>query len=88
MGTLTKKNGHVNTYLALVVALAALLLTFVMFSHDRQKLLLISFAGSAFYAVWGILHHALEGRINMRIALEYILFSTLSFLLFYLVLSL
>jgi hypothetical protein len=82
------KKGHVNSYLALVIALAALLLTFVLFSHDRTKLIIVSFAGSAFYAIWGMVHHALEGRLNSKIALEYILFSTLSFLLFYLVLSL
>jgi len=78
-----KNKGHVNTYLALVVALAALFMSFVLFSHNRPKLLIVALCGTVFYAAWGIIHHLIEDRLTFKIVLEYILFGTLSFLLFY-----
>jgi len=36
---------------------------------------------SLFYPLWGIVHHALEGRLKRTVILEYVLISLFVFLL-------
>lgn len=68
----------------------ALILTFGLMSLYKGQTvnqLYIGGFGCTFYALWGILHHRIEGRLNTLIALEYILISVIAFVLLLLVLS-
>lgn len=68
-------------YLILVFGLAIFLFSFFFFRHQVSTQIYISFFGSLFYAVWGISHHAIEGRLTKLIIAEYSLLSLLAFTL-------
>lgn len=71
----------ITHYLVLVLGLIVFSVVFVVFKFQQVTQAYIAFFGSLFYAAWGILHHALEGRLNKVVALEYILLSALVFIL-------
>jgi hypothetical protein len=78
---------HIIEYMVLVVALVGFICLLVLFRFNKSALLGVSGLGSVFYILWGIIHHALRGRLTRSIAYEYILFGVLVFLLLFTVLS-
>jgi len=78
---------HLTEYIILFIALFIFLVLFIVFRFDRSAQTIISGAGSIFYILWGIIHHAIRERISRTIVWEYVLFGLLIFLLFYTVLS-
>ncbi len=72
---------NLTSYLILFIGLSFGFFMFFLFRYDFEAKIIISAAVSAFYALWGIIHHALEKRLHYTIALEYILFAIFSFLL-------
>jgi hypothetical protein len=63
------------------------MILFFFFRSDRNILRLLSGLISSSYALWGIMHSALEGRLTRLVVLEYLLFGVLVFLLLFIALS-
>ena len=76
---------HVWHYLVLVLGLVTFFSLLYIFSYSTPISLIISFFGSLFYVLWGIIHHALEKRVYKEIVLEYVLIGIFMFLLLTLV---
>ena len=76
---------HAWHYLVLVLGLGAFIALLVVFSYSTPISIVISFLGSLFYVLWGIIHHALEKRLYKEIVLEYVLIGLSMFLLLALV---
>ena len=74
-------------YFVLVFGLLMFFLAFVLFRYQPITQIYIAFFGSLFYAGWGIVHHAAEGRLTRKIALEYVLLALLIFVLIIAVLN-
>lgn len=79
---------HIIEYAVLGIILILFLGFFWYFRFDKTALLVVSAIGSIFYSAWGILHHAIQERLTRLIAIEYILFGFLVFLLFFFVIIL
>jgi hypothetical protein len=78
---------HLVEYTVLIIVLISLVVFFATFSSSKTHLFLISGVGSSLYALWGIIHHAIEGRLTARIAFEYVFFGVLVFLLLFTAIS-
>jgi hypothetical protein len=78
---------HFFEYLVLFVAAIAFVVLFAVLRFNKNALMELSGFASLFYILWGIIHHAIRGRLNRMIAYEYILFGVLIFLLLFTVLS-
>ena len=78
---------HFIEYLVLFIAVIAFVILFAVLRFNKNALMILSGFGSLFYILWGIIHHAIRGRLNRMIAYEYILFGILIFLLLFTVLS-
>lgn len=74
-------------YIVLLVGLLVFFLLLLVFRYENPALKMVAMLGSLFYLIWGILHHAAEGRLSRSIVFEYLFMSSMVFLLFYLVLS-
>lgn len=68
-----------SVLLAGVVVYAALFL--LVYKDNNSARLLISALAVLFYVLWGVVHHFLENRLTIEVALEYILIGFLTFLL-------
>ena len=80
-----KTKGHkIIEYTVLLLGVVVFSVLFYFFRYDRSMELILIAIAALFYAVWGLVHHAYEKRLNLEIALEYIL---ISFFIFLLVLS-
>jgi hypothetical protein len=82
----TKKE-HFIEYVFFIGVSVIFLTSFIYFRQDRSFLKLISGLVSLTYALWGIIHSALEGRLTPAIVAEYVLFGSLAFLLLFIALS-
>ena len=78
-------DNHFIHYLVLFAGLLTLSYIFYTFRYSQTYSLIIAFASSFFYLMWGIIHHALEKRLYKEIVFEYLLISIFIFLLFALV---
>ena len=85
---MSENEKHVLHYLVLIVGLVVTALVFFMFRYNTSLQSSIAGAGSLFYILWGIIHHALEKRLNKLVILEYFLLGSLVFILVYLALNL
>lgn len=72
---------HIIEYTVVFTGLMIVFGLLIFFRYDRLAILIISGAGCLFYTFWGIIHHALEGRLTKSIALEYFLIAILVFTL-------
>jgi len=84
----THEDKHLLEYIILLIGLVVFFIAFYLVKGTPQLQLFVGFGGSLFYVLWGIIHHAVEGRLNKSIVLEYILiglfiFSLLSIVLIY-----
>lgn len=78
---------HIMEYVVFLGALGLLLFLFFYFRYNPPVMIILALLGSCLYSLWGIIHHAIEGRLTKFIALEYILFGGLIFVLLFTVLS-
>ncbi|HSX39228.1 MAG TPA: hypothetical protein VLI92_01420 [Candidatus Saccharimonadales bacterium] len=79
---------HLTHYLILLLGLVVFIYLFVLFKYETRWQLVIAAFASGFYALWGIIHHAVEKRLDKWIALEYLLIAGFVFLVVYTALSL
>jgi len=79
---------HVTHYLVLFIGLLVFVFLFSVYSHNKNAKALIGFSFSVFYILWGIIHHALDGRLSKLIILEYVLVGLFVFCLFFVALGL
>ena len=72
---------HLTYYIVLFSGLIIFILLFLLFRYNSTVQIIVGALGSCFYIVWGIIHHVLEGRLTRQVALEYVLFGGLAFVL-------
>jgi hypothetical protein len=72
---MNEKEKHLYHYLILVVALFISFSFFLFLKNDYVARLIVAIIFCVFYSFWGIMHHALEGRLTKVVVLEYILLS-------------
>ncbi|HAI63158.1 MAG: hypothetical protein UU64_C0001G0043 [candidate division WWE3 bacterium GW2011_GWF2_41_45] len=82
-----KTDTHLVEYAVLLSLAAIISLLFYYFRYDHRVLIFLSGVASFGYVLWGIIHHAVEGRLTKFIAAEYAVFGVLIFFLLYTVLS-
>ncbi len=75
------KNSHIFQYLTLVLGLFIFVIALVFFEYNNFYIQIVLALASLFYFCWGIMHHAIEGRLTKHIVLEYLLFSLLVFVI-------
>lgn len=68
-------------YSVLLIGVLVFAFLFFYVGNDATLRIVITALAAVFYSLWGIVHHMLEGRFNLEIALEYILISFFVFLL-------
>ena len=84
---MTEKARHIAEYTVLAIAPTVLLAAFYYLRFEKNALMVLFGISSGFYAIWGIIHHALESRLTKSIFFEYILFGFLIFLLLFFALN-
>lgn len=82
-----KSDTHLVEYAVLGTLAVIISLLFYYFRYNHGVLIFLSGVASFAYILWGVIHHALEGRLTKFIAAEYIVFGVLVFLLMYTVLN-
>ena len=73
---------HWQDYLVLALGLSGGLAVFVFAGQNQQRSLIVFFI-TAFYFLWGIIHHTLERDLHFRVVLEYLLISLLGLVVFF-----
>lgn len=73
--------GKLLEYLLWGFVAVAYLWIIYMFRSNKTAVLISSASVSVLYCLWGIIHHALEGRLNKTLVLEYASFALLTFVL-------
>lgn len=72
---------HLTHYLTLILGLLATLFLFVYFKYNLTAQIIVSAVGCIYYALWGIVHHAIHNRLSAWVVVEYLLFGSLGFLI-------
>ena len=65
----------------LFVGIGITVFLLIFFKYDHTAQILVALLGCMYYVSWGIIHHALQERINKSIILEYVLVGTVMFIL-------
>ena len=76
---MTDQEKHLLHYLILLIGLGIFLLVFVFFWYNKEIQLLVGGVACAYYAAWGLVHHAVENRLTKIIATEYVLMAIFVF---------
>lgn len=84
---MTERARHIIEYSVLLIVSFILFFLFYYLRFERTALTILFGISSGFYALWGIVHHALEARLTRAIAMEYILFGLLMFTLLFFALN-
>lgn len=84
---MNSKKRHIIEFFFFIALSVVSLALFFIFRYDKDLLKLLSGAISLAYVLWGIIHSGLEGRLTKLVALEYLLFGALAFLLLFTALS-
>ncbi len=79
----TLKDKYTLHLFTLFIGLSIVAWLFVYFKFNMFVQIALAFAGSVYYIVWGVLHHAAKRRIDKMIVLEYILVGSIIFLLLF-----
>ncbi len=80
------ENQHPRHFLHLAILFggtSVICILFYVFRHIPSYQVITALTGSIFYSAWGIIHHAIEGRLTSIIAIEYILLSLLAFVVIF-----
>lgn len=68
---------YLKHYLALTAILSVGLGLFWIFNYNRTVQIWITLSLGGVYVIWGIIHHALSGKLHWRIIWEYIVVAIL-----------
>ena len=71
----TELGTHHVDYLVLIIATVFFLLFLKFFQGERNASYLTVLIFSAFYILWGIIHHMRDDSVHLKNVLEYILIS-------------
>lgn len=77
------------TFEYLILGVGLLFFGIMFFAFDSSYIIKLSLGafGALFYVSWGIIHHALEKRLNKLIILEYLFLGLSAFLIFFVALN-
>jgi len=78
---LKNKNYKLIEYSVLLTGVVSFGILFWLFSGNNSARLLLTALAVLFYVLWGVIHHFLERRLTLEIAIEYVLIGFLTFLL-------
>jgi len=78
---LKNKNYKLIEYSVLLTGVVSFGILFWLFSSNNSARLLLTALAVLFYVLWGVIHHFLERRLTLEIAIEYVLIGFLTFLL-------
>ncbi|MFC1756092.1 hypothetical protein ACFLZK_01750 [Patescibacteria group bacterium] len=81
MKRLKEKDYKVIEYTILLAGVAAFGFMFWLFRYNNSARLLLTSLSVLFYVLWGVVHHFIEKRLTLEIAVEYVLIGFLTFLL-------
>lgn len=84
---MNQKSYKLIEYTVLLLGVVVFAVFFWTYKAHNTERMVITGAAAIFYSLWGILHHLLEKRLTLEIALEYILISFFTFLLVLIALS-
>ncbi len=71
---------YVN-FVVLVVILASGIFTFWGAQNDKTIQLFVGVATAVAYVLWGMIYHALEGDLHMKVVIEYSLIGVIAIIL-------
>ncbi|MBI5619692.1 hypothetical protein HY950_01905 [Candidatus Gottesmanbacteria bacterium] len=71
--------------LILIIILVLGTATFFMVGGNPTAQLATGIMVSVAYMIWGVLHHAIDGDLHLKIVIEYVLVGTIAILFFYFV---
>lgn len=72
-------------FLILIIILVLGTATFFMVRGNPTAQLVTGIIVSVAYIIWGVLHHAIDGDLHLKIVIEYILVGTIAILFLYFV---
>jgi hypothetical protein len=72
---------HIIEYILLLISAACYLTFLSLFKGEHGKQLVVSFLFITYYILWGIIHHARDQSLHLKVVLEYILIGALAMLL-------
>lgn len=78
-----REENHLKPYLILILGILTFVFLIIYFKYYNDVQIILAGGLSAFYCLWGIIHHAVEGRLSRLVFLEYILVGLLVFLLLF-----
>lgn len=68
-------------YLPLLGILCATIFGFWLLSYDKLLQIALTFAASAAYLSWGIVHHFIHEDLHLSVVIEYLLVSALGLII-------
>lgn len=72
-------------FLILIIILVLGTATFFMVRGNPTAQLATGIIVSVAYVIWGVLHHAIDGDLHLKIVIEYVLVGTIAILFLYFV---
>lgn len=78
---------HQGHYLVLLFILLFGALTFFYLGRNPQAQIVSVFLTAVFYVLWGVVHHYLEGDLNIRIVMEYLAMAILGFVVLWMIIN-
>ncbi len=72
------KEYKVKDYLVLFSFLAFSLALFLFFDYNRSAQQLVVVLTAAAYVLWGVIHHALQKDLHLKVVVEYLLVAFLA----------
>lgn len=72
---------HIRAYTVLALILSLGTWGMVWFAYDRAIQTWIALSLSVSYSIWGIVHHTLEEKFNLRVFLDYLAISFFGFMI-------
>ncbi len=73
-------------YLLLAVMLVLLMVFYILVQQPTAQFMVVVSA-AALYVVWGIVHHALQKTLKLRVTLEYVMIAALAITIGYVLLA-
>jgi hypothetical protein len=74
------KLAYVN-FIVLAIILASGIFTFWGAQNDKTVQLFVGIATSVAYVLWGMIYHALEGDLHLKVVIEYSLVGLIAIIL-------
>ncbi|MBP7118752.1 hypothetical protein KBA63_01590 [Candidatus Woesebacteria bacterium] len=72
-----KHHKHIRHYIPLFAVFAVGIIGFLSFPYDRALQIAIATGLAVSYAIWGIVHHAIDRDLSLEVILEYIFVSAI-----------